>query len=165
MTKNEKILNNEDLIKNQIFEKIKNELTPIQEDLAEKKITVEEAKTELKKINEWIQWANLEQKDKKEIWKVFENFAKLEQKVDENVLKDEVDGIIKLLERLIQEDLVALKQIVQWTNFQWNLKRPIEVQQWIQDSLKNLDLTISNASEDKNMIACWVGKAMKRLNS
>jgi hypothetical protein len=55
MTRNEKILNNEGLVESQIFKKIKEELTPIQENLAEKKITIDDAKTELKKINEWIQ--------------------------------------------------------------------------------------------------------------
>ena len=43
----------------QIFEKIKEDLSPIQENLSEKKITVDEARSELKKINEWLQWTNL----------------------------------------------------------------------------------------------------------
>ena len=42
----------------QIFEKIKEDLSPIQENLSEKKITVDEARSELKKINEWLQWTN-----------------------------------------------------------------------------------------------------------
>jgi len=44
-----------ELPENQIFEKIKKDLSPIQESLSEKKITVDEAKSELKKINEWLQ--------------------------------------------------------------------------------------------------------------
>jgi hypothetical protein len=46
--------NQAELAENQIFEKIKEDLNPIQENLSEKKITVDEAKNELKKINEWI---------------------------------------------------------------------------------------------------------------
>ena len=44
-----------ELTEDQIFDKIKEDLTPIQENLAEKKITINEAKFELKKINEWLQ--------------------------------------------------------------------------------------------------------------
>jgi hypothetical protein len=52
---NEKNSKNQvELAENQIFEKIKEDLNPIQENLSEKKITVDEAKSELKKINEWI---------------------------------------------------------------------------------------------------------------
>jgi hypothetical protein len=52
---NEKSQNYVELTESQIFEKIKNDLNPIQENLAEKKITINEAKSELKKINEWLQ--------------------------------------------------------------------------------------------------------------
>jgi hypothetical protein len=52
---NEKSQNYMELTENQIFEKIKKDLNPIQENLAEKKITINEAKSELKKINEWLQ--------------------------------------------------------------------------------------------------------------
>jgi hypothetical protein len=52
---NEKSQNYVELTEGQIFEKIKEDLNPIQENLAEKKITINEAKTELKKINEWLQ--------------------------------------------------------------------------------------------------------------
>jgi hypothetical protein len=44
-----------ELTESQIFEKIKEDLNPIQKNLAEKKITINEAKSELKKINEWLQ--------------------------------------------------------------------------------------------------------------
>jgi hypothetical protein len=47
--------NYDKLTENQIFEKIKEDLTPIQESLSEKKITVDEAKNELQKINERLQ--------------------------------------------------------------------------------------------------------------
>jgi hypothetical protein len=52
---NEKSQNYVELTESQIFEKIKNDLNPIQENLAEKKITINEAKSELKKINDWLQ--------------------------------------------------------------------------------------------------------------
>jgi hypothetical protein len=55
MAKNTETQNYEELSESQIFEKAKKELSPIQENLIEKKITIDEAKTELKKINEWIQ--------------------------------------------------------------------------------------------------------------
>ena len=163
MTRNEKILNNEGLVESQIFKKIKEELTPIQENLAEKKITIDDAKTELKKINEWIQWTKLEQKDKREIWKVFEKLAKLEQNVDENALRDEVDEVIKLLENLTRKDLASLKQTIQQTNFQWNFERPIAVQQWIDMASNNLETTIHEASQDRNLIARKIGERMERL--
>lgn len=163
MTRNEKILNNEGLVESQIFKKIKEELTPIQENLAEKKITIDDAKTELKKINEWIQWTKLEQKDKRENWKVFEKLAKLEQNVDENALRDEVDEVIKLLENLTRKDLASLKQTIQQTNFQWNFERPIAVQQWIDMASNNLETTIHEASQDRNLIARKIGERMERL--
>ena len=163
MTRNEKLLNNEGFVESQIFKKIKEELTPIQENLAEKKITIDDAKTELKKINEWIQWTKLEQKDKREIWKVFEKLAKLEQNVDENALKDEVDEVIKLLENLTRKDLASLKQTIQQTNFQWNFERPVAVQQWIDMASNNLEATIHEASQDRNLIARKIGERMERL--
>jgi hypothetical protein len=55
MTGSTETKNYEELSESQIFEKAKKELTPIQENLIEKKITIDEAKTELKKINEWLQ--------------------------------------------------------------------------------------------------------------
>ncbi|MBQ2599917.1 hypothetical protein II582_00640 [bacterium] len=55
MAENKEIRNSENLSEKEIFEKIKEDLSPIQENLSEKKITVDEAKSELKKINEWLQ--------------------------------------------------------------------------------------------------------------
>lgn len=150
---------------NQIFEKIKKDLSPIQENLSEKKITVEEAKSELKKINEWLQWTKLKTQEKKEVWKAFEKLTKLEKNVDEITLKNEVSEIIKLLERLTKKDLERLKQDIKWDKHHEIAKRPTEVQSWIQQSSKNLDSTINNATEDKNTIAKRIWKAMKRLNS
>ena len=153
----------EELSENQIFEKIKKDLSPIQENLSEKKITVDEAKGELKKINEWLQWTNLEQKNKKEIWKAFEKLIKLEQNIDENTLKNEVNEIINLLKVLTKSDLAHLQNSIIKNNSIEN--RPPEVQEWIKQSSDNLDLTINDAEQDSNPIAKRIGKAMKWLNS
>ena len=160
--------NQAELAENQIFEKIKEDLNPIQENLAEKKITVDEAKSELKRINEWIKWTNLENKDKKEIWKAFENLTKLEKNIDETALRNEVNEIINLLETLTIKDLTNLKSDIKnihQIHEHSNSDRPIDVQKWIKESSNNLDSTINTASEDKNPIARLIGKAMKRLNS
>jgi len=154
-----------ELTESQIFEKIKEDLNPIQEDLAEKKITVEKAKSELKKINEWLQWTKLEQKDKKEIWKAFEKLIKLEKNIDENTLKDEVDEIINLLEQLTKKDLANLKRWIQQNKQRWNPERSKEVQEWIDESANDLASTIHDASQDKNPIARKIWEWMNYLIS
>jgi hypothetical protein len=55
MVKEANIQDYKELSESQIFDKAREELNPIQENLIEKKITIDEAKSELKKINEWIQ--------------------------------------------------------------------------------------------------------------
>ena len=162
MVKNAEVKNHEKLVGSEIFEKIKEDLNPIQENLAEKKITVDEAKSELKKIDEWLKWANLEQKEGKDIWKAFEKLIKLEEDVDINTLKDEVDGVINLLENITKGDLANLKNEVR---AKWMKGRPIEVQEWIEESSNDFESTVSNASEDKNPIARKIGKWMKKLMS
>ncbi len=154
-----------ELTESQIFEKIKEDLNPIQENLTEKRITVKEAKSELKKINEWIQWTNLETKDKKEIWKAFEKLIKLEKDIDENSLKDEVREIINLVETLTKKDLANLKQWIKQNRLWWNPERPAEVQEWIKESSSNLDQTINDATEDKNPIARKIWERMQKLMS
>ena len=156
-----------ELTESQIFEKIKEDLNPIQENLAEKKITINEAKSELKKINEWLQWTKLETKDKKELWKAFENLIKLEKNIDENSLKDEVKEIINLLETLTKKDLANLNREIQQNNKQRRIpsERKPGVQEWIDESSDNLDLTIHNAAEDKNSIARKIGERMEYLMS
>ena len=151
------------LTENQIFEKIKKDLSPIQENLSEKKITVDGAKRELKKINEWLQWTNLEQKKKKEVLRAFEKLIKLEKNIDENSLKNEVNEIINLLEVLTKRDLAHLQNNIIKHNSIEN--RPPKVQEWIKQSSNNLDLTINDAEQDSNPIANWIGKAIKWLNS
>ena len=161
----EKSQNYVELIESQIFEKIKKDLSPIQENLAEQKITVDEAKSELKKINEWLQWTKLENKDKKEIWKAFEKLIKLEKNIDENTLKNEVDEIIKLVENLTKRDLANLKRGIQQNQQRWNPERTAEVQKGINESSDKFDLTIHEATEDKNPVARKIGERMEYLMS
>ena len=159
----EKSQNYIELQERQIFEKIREDLNPIQENLSEKKITVNEAKSELKKINEWLQWTKLENKDKKEIWKAFEKLIKLEKDIDENTLKNEVDEIVKLVEKLTKKDLANLKRWIQQNKQRRNPERPAEVQEWIDEASDNLDLTIEEAIDDKNIIARGAGYIMAYL--
>ena len=166
MVKNAEVKNHEKLVGSEIFEKIKEDLNPIQEDLAEKKITVEKAKSELKKINEWLQWTKLEQKDKKEIWKAFEKLIKLEKNIDENTLKDEVDEIINLLEQLTKKDLANLKRWIQQNKQRWNPERPPEVQEWIEESGNKIPELIAAAKNDKNrFVRKFVATALERAYS
>ena len=161
----EKSQNYVELTESQIFEKIKKDLSPIQENLAEKKITINEAKSELKKINEWLQWTKLESKDKKEIWKAFEKLIKLEKNIDENTLKNEVDEIVNLVEKLTKKDLANLKRGIQQNKQRRKPERPTEVQEWINKSSDNLDLTIHEATKDKNPVARKIGERMEYLMS
>ena len=166
MAENKEIRNSENLSEKEIFEKIKEDLSPIQENLSEKKITVDEAKSELKKINEWLQWSKLETKDKKEIWKAFEKLINLEKNIDENTLKNEVNEIVQLLETLTKRDLAKLKHsVIGSKKFNEIQNRPIEVQEWIQKSSESLVATIDDASNDSNIIARTIGKRMKNLIS
>ena len=166
MAENKEIRNSENLSEKEVFEKIKKDLNPIQENLSEKKITVDEAKSELKKINERLQWSKLETKDKKEIWKAFEKLINLEKNIDENTLKNEVNEIVQLLETLTKRDLAKLKHsVIGSKNFNEIQNRPLEVQEWIQKSSESLVATIDDASNDSNIIARTIGKRMKNLIS
>jgi len=157
--KNETFQNYVELTESQIFEKIKEDLNPIQENLVEKRITVDEAKSEVKKINEWLQWTKLEKKDKIEIWKAFEKLIKLEENVDENTFKDEVGEVIKLLETLTKRDLANLKRGIQQNEQQrWNPVRSPEVQEWIDIASNNLKNLPDN---DKNWVA---NRALKKIH-
>ncbi len=157
-----------ELTENQILKKIKKDLAPIQKNLSEKKITIDEAKSELKKINERLQSTKLEKKDKKELWQAFDKLLKLERNIDENTLKNEVDEIVNLLETLTKKDLANLKHDVvkYWnSNLTWIDNRPEDIQDWIVESSENLDLTINNAAEDKNPIARKIWERMQYLIS
>ena len=162
---NEKSQNYVELTESQIFEKIKEELSPIQENLSEKKITINEAKSELKKINEWLQWTKLETKDKKELWKAFEKLIKLEKNIDETTLKDEVNEIVNLLETLTKKDLANLKQWIQQNKQIRSPERSVDVQQWIDIASNDLETTIHEAFQDKNPIARKIWERMQNLMS
>ena len=152
-----------ELTEGQIFEKIKEDLNPIQESLSDKKITVDEAKSELKKINEWLQWTKLENKDKKEIWKAFEKLINLEKNIDENSLKNEVNEIINLLETLTKKDLANLNREVQQNNKQRRIpsERKPGVQEWIDEASDNLRKL--SEQEDINFVADWARKKIGEL--
>lgn len=160
MVKNVENQNYKKLSESEIFDKAREELNPIQENLVEKKITIDEAKSELKKINEWIQWTKLEKKDKKEIWKAFEKLIKLEKDVDEISLKNEVDEIINLLRIVTKRDLANLKKNIESKNLN---NRSSEVQDWINLASNNFEKTVHEASKDKNIVARKVGELMEYL--
>ena len=163
---NENPQNYVELTESQIFEKIKNDLNPIQENLAEKKITINEAKSELKKINEWLQWTKIQTKDKKEIWKAFEKLIKLEKDIDENSLKDEVKEIINLLETLTKKDLADLNQEVQQNNKQRRIpsERKPGVQEWIDESSDNFVAYFKNAAETEKWLGWYLAKLIYYLS-
>ncbi len=143
--------NQAELTEKQIFEKIKEDLNPIQENLVEKKITIDEARSELKKIIERIQQTKLEQEKKKEIWNTFDDLINnLEENFEKNNLKTEFNEVVGLLEKLIQKDLATLKWNVQQNKQWWNPERPIDVQQWIDIASTNLENLPDN---DINWIA------------
>ena len=161
--------NYKELSESEIFEKARKELNPIQENLIEKRITIDEAKSELKKINEWIQWTKLEKKDKKEIWKAFEKLMKLEKNIDETTLRDEVNEVINLLRTITKKDLDNLEKNVK-KNARKNIKknkklndRDPEIQDWIDTSSNNFEKTVHEASEDQNPIAKKIGERMEKL--
>ena len=164
MQRNTEIKNHENLSENEIFEKVKEEITPIQENLSEKRITVEKARDDLQKINERIQSSKLEKKDKKEFWKAFEKLTKLEKNVDEKHLKVEVDKIINLLEIHTKSDLANLEHDVQKIKNQ-SPERSAEAKEWLKKASQNLEETISSAENDDNLVASFAGKLMKKLMS
>jgi len=152
----------ENLSEKEVFERIKEELKPIQESLSEKKITIDEVKTELKRIGERIQETKLEKKDKKEIWKAIESLLISEKNIDENTLNEKVEDIIKIIKTLTKKDLAKLKKNIQQDS-QRSVERPIEVQQWIDIASNNLEMTIHEASHDQNPIARKIGERMENL--
>lgn len=160
-----------ELTEDQIFEKIKEDLNPIQESLSDKKITVDEAKSELKKINEWIQWAKLENKDKKEIWKAFEKLIKLEKNIDENSLKNEVNEIINLLETLTKKDLANLEKNIKQKHtlrqseqgYENETQYLAKAAEWRKESSNNLEKTVHEAAQDQHPWAKKIGERMEKL--
>ena len=165
----EKSQNYVELTEKQIFEQIKKELGFVQDKLlekSEKKITVDEAKSELKKINDWIQKTKLEIKDKEKIWDAFEKLSvNLENSIEKNQLKFEFNEIVNLLEKLTKKDLANLKRWIQQNKRQRTPERLTEVQRWISESSNNLASTIHDASQDKNSVARKIWQRMEKLMS
>lgn len=162
MAKIEKFQNSEGLTEGYLLEELKKSLTSIQKDLAERN-TVDEAKNELKRINGLFKQVKLEQRDNQGIWKISEMLTGLEGTVDKNVLKDEVNEVVKFLERLTQKDLASLKKTLQQTNFEVASGRSIEARIWIDVASNNLNKVIGEASQDKNPIARKMGEWMENL--
>ena len=142
------------------YEQAKDEIAPIQENLAKQQITIDEAKKELQKINERLQTSNLDNNEKNEIWKTFDKLNNLEKDVEEQTLNEEVENIKNLLEILTNKELNNLKSTIK--NYKIN-ERPIEVQKWINQSSQHFAETINEASQDKNWIARTIWKWMQKL--
>ena len=156
-----------------IFKQAKEEIAPIQQNLIDKKITIDEAKQELKSINDKLQLNNIEaenNKDKENLKLTLKKILELEQDIDENILKEEIWNLIDTLELIIKWELKNLKRniIKNWQK-KWkeiSLKsRPVDIQEWIEESSDNFVATIEDASKDKNRFAWKIGKLMKRLIS
>ena len=138
-----------------IFKKAQAELEPIQQNLLEKKVTIDEAKQELQRINEWLQWANIENRDKKRLGKAFDKLLNLEKNIDELSLKDEVDKIDDLLEKLTRADLRKLRNNVLLSNRNKTVDtqrikdRNPDVKEWILMA----DANLKNLPDDENNFA------------
>ena len=121
--------NNLKLSEYQIFEKAKEEIAPIQQNLIEKKITIDEAKQELKKINERLQKSNIEKNDKKEIWKTLKytqrELSKLKSDIQwiHNRPLEVQEGIIsssKNFELILNDASQDKNPIAKWA---WNIMK------------------------------------------
>ena len=159
-SKNEQLKNRVEL---NSIEEVKKELNSLKKSLMENKGDKEKTVTKLKEINERLQWTELEQNDKNEIWEAFKN---LEKDIDEISLKDEIDKIIKSIEIATQKDLASLKSSITWQkNLIWIENRSPEVQEWIEKSSNDLASTVHGASQDKNPIARKIWEWMEYLMS
>ena len=145
-------------------QKIEAELNAIHNKLKSDEITIEKAKTELKKINEWLQKKDIDQWYKEKISEAFERLTNnLEQNIkrlDEKKSIDEIEEIANLVHQSTQR-LAQLKRSIQQTT----PERPIDVQQWINESSKKLVATIHNATKDRNKWAEKIWKLMEKLMS
>ena len=143
---------------------IEAELNAIHNKLKSDEITIENAKLELKKINEWLQKKNIDQWYKEKISSAFDKLANnLEKNIknmDEEKSKSEIKEIANLVHLSTNKQLARLKRSIQPTS-----ERPIDVQQWIDESSKGLLATIHNAAKDQNPVAKKVWERMERLMS
>jgi len=154
MTKNTDKNDYKELSKNEIFKKISEEIIPIQENLSEKKITIENAINKIKKIREEVERldsSNLEEKEKNEIWKLFD---RLEEKIEENNLQNENNEIINSLKVLTQKHLTNLKSNIKQEKNKWVKNRPLDVQKWINERSNKFTNDFKYAAKtEKNWIA------------
>ena len=149
--------------------KIEAELDAIHTKLSEGKITIENAKFELKKINDWLQKKNIDQWYKEKISNAFD---KLTSNLDKNIknlnaekakaeFENEKNGIVNLVHQSTNKQLARLKRSVQHPT----PERPKEVQKWINESSENLVATVNNAAKDDNILARTIWKRMEKLIS
>ena len=170
---NDKVENNKNpenylkLTEKQILKKITEELNPIKEDLTEKRMTIEDAKDELKKINEWIQWTKLEHEKKKEIWNTFDSLINnLEENFEKNNLETEFNEVVKLVETITKKSLANLENSIKTSKLHWVENRPHEVQKWIYESGEKIPKLIAAAKKDKNkFVRDYIGPALERAYS
>ncbi len=159
----EKPKNYVELTKDMILEKVKDDLTSLKKEIPN--ITTKKAKTELEKINDWLQWTNnLAWETKEIIWNNINNLIlHLEWNIEENIeksnLESELNEMITMLENLTQKDLADLKRDIQHNNQQRRIpsERPTEVQDWLDAASNNL----KNLPNDNNPIANWALKKIR----
>lgn len=146
-------------------QKIEKELNTIHDKLKDDKITIEKAKAELKKINEWLQKKDIDEWYKEQISAAFDKLSNnLEQNIkniDEEKSKSEIKEIGNLVHQSTNKQLARLKRSIQ----QPSLERPSDVQEWINKSSKNLLATVHDATKDKNPIAKKIWERMEKLIS
>lgn len=150
-------------------QKIEAELNAIYNKLKNDEITIENAKAELKKINDWLQKKDIEQWYKEQISNAFDkltsNLEKNIQKIDQENSKKadiaEIKEIAKLIQQSTNKQLNQLKRSVQHPT----PERQKDVQEWINESSENLIATVSNATKDGNIVARTIWRWMEKLIS
>ena len=150
-------------------QKIEAELNAIHTKLKNDEITIEKAKSELKKINDWLQKKDIDQWYKEQIATAFDkltsNLEKNIKKIDQENAKKadiaEIKEIAKLVHQSTNKQLNQLKQSVQHPT----PERPKDVQEWINESSENLVATIHNAKKDTNVVARKIWERMEKLMS
>ena len=150
-------------------QKIEAELNAIHSKLKNDEITIEKAKVELKKINDWLQKKDIDQLYKEKISTAFDkltsNLEKNIKKIDQENTKKaniaEIKEIAKLVQQSTNKQLDRLKRSVQHPT----PERPKDVQKWIEESSKNLIATIHNAKSDNNAVARKIWERIEKLIS
>lgn len=135
----DKIENKED------FERIIQELQTIQENLVDKKISIDKVKKELQKAQEQIRMSNIEQKNKDNIDQNFEKlYNNSEQNLEISQLNIIFESIISSLKDHINSELITLK---------WSIDplkgRPDDVKKWIRNSDEKFRKYFADAAENE----------------